>query len=180
MSKVKEAIEEVIEESYLLGLSQQEIRQDFKRFIDTCYSVIHENVKDRDVVSGLAESLAREQTCILIADRKSGSAQVEVGTEADTVKEGESVDEFSERVARRKRQILKTIAKYDPQLVRMIDAQRFQGDGDEPVRVYRRPSWRSSWTPDWTQLRTQVLKLGYAATIGTIILLIWLGFIQKS
>jgi len=188
MSKVKEAIEEVIEESYLLGLSQQEIRQDFKRFIDTCYSVIHENVKDRAVVSGLAESLAREQTCILIADRKSGSAQVEVGTEADTVKEGESVDvkegesvdEFSERVARRKRQILRTIAKYDPQLVRMIDAQRFQGDGDEPVRVYRRTSWRPSWTPDWTQLRTQVLKLGYAATIGTIILLIWLGFIQKS
>ena len=180
MSKVKEAIEEVIEESYLLGLSQQEIRQDFKRFIDTCYSVIHENVKDRDVVSGLAESLAREQTCILIADRKSGSAQVEVGTEDDTVKEGESVDEFSERVARRKRQILRTIAKYDPQLVRMIDAQRFQGDGDEPVRVYRRTSWRPSWTPDWTRLRTQVLKLGYAATIGAIILLIWLGFIQKS
>ena len=180
MSKVKEAIEEVIEESYLLGLSQQEIRQDFKRFIDTCYSVIHENVKDRDVVSGLAESLAREQTCILIADRNSGSAQVGVGAEADTVKEGETVDEFSERVARRKRQILRTIAKYDPQLVRLIDAQRFQGDGDEPVRVYRRPSWWSSWKPDWTQLRTQALKLGYAATIGTIILLIWLGFIQKS
>ena len=29
-SKVKEAIEEMIEESYLLGLSQHEVRQDFK------------------------------------------------------------------------------------------------------------------------------------------------------
>ena len=180
MSKVKEAIEEVIEESYLLGLSQQEIRQDFKRFIDTCYSVIHDHIKDRDVVSGLAESLAREQTCILIADRKGGSAEVDVGAEDEAGKAEETVDEFSERVARRKRQILRTIAKYDPQLVRMIDAQRFQGDGDEAVRVYRRPSWRPSWTPDWPQLRLQLLKVGYAATIGTIILLIWLGFIQKS
>jgi hypothetical protein len=43
--KVKEAIEEMIEESYLLGLSEQEIRKDFKRFIDACYVVIQENVK---------------------------------------------------------------------------------------------------------------------------------------
>ena len=66
-SRVKEAIEEMIEESYLLGLSEQEIRKDFKRFIDACYAVIQENVKDRSIVSGLAENLAREQTVILIA-----------------------------------------------------------------------------------------------------------------
>ena len=81
MSKVKEAIEEMIEESYLLGLSEDEIRQDFKRFIDTCFHVVQENVKDRDVISQLAESLAREQTCILIADREeSGTESVAMET----------------------------------------------------------------------------------------------------
>ena len=181
MSKVKEAIEEVIEESYLLGLSQQEIRQDFKRFIDTCYNVIHENIKDREVVSGLAENLAREQTCILIADRTDGTGEVEVASGTPTAKERESVDEFSERVARRKRQILCTIAKYDPQLVRMIDAQRFQGDGEEEeARVMiRRPAWKLSWRLDWSEFRLQLLKIGYATTIGIIILLIWLGFIDQ-
>ena len=177
MSKVKEAVEEMIEESYLLGLSQREIRRDFKRFIDTCYNVIHENIKDREVVNGLAESLAREQTCILIADRKSGAAQIGVGEETEEASD-ESVDEFSERVARRKRQILRTIAKYDPQLIRMIDAQRFQGDGDEPVRVYRRPAWRLPWKPNWPDLRMQLLRVGYTATIGIIVLLMWLGFMQ--
>ena len=179
MSKVKEAIEEMIEESYLLGLSEQEIRQDFKRFIDTCYAVINDNVKDRDVISGLAENLAREQTCILIADRAEAEADgVEVAAETEKVKTPEA--DFSERVARRKRQILRTIAKYDPRLVRLIDAQRFQGDAEEPVRAsLRRPVWRPRWQPNWEQLRVHLLKAGYAATVAVIILLIWLGFSQS-
>lgn len=179
MTKVKEAIEEVIEESYLLGLSEPEIRKDFKRFIDTCFVVIHDHVKDRDVVTGLAESLAREQTCILIADRGEGSG--EVGVSQGSGEQQATLEEFSEKVARRKRQILRTIAKYDPQLVRLIDEQRFQGEGGgEPSRPpLGRLPWRPSWRPDWIQLRLQLLKIGYATTIGVIILLIWLGFIQK-
>ena len=192
-SKVKEAIEEMIEESYLLGLSQHEVRQDFKRFIDTCYAVIQENVKDRDAVSGLAECLAREQTVILIADR----AETERTEAADTVEEAadqaleavasdETVDdaaraahEFSEKVARRKRQILRTIAEVDPRLVRLIDGQRFQGEADEPQRpVFRRQILGGR--VDWSQVRTNLLKVGYATTVALIILLIWLGFMQKS
>ena len=171
MSKVKEAIEEMIEESYLSGLSEPEIRQDFKRFIDTCYSVIHKNVKDRDVVSGLAESLAREQTCILIADRTEARArQIDVTAPADGVKAPDV--EFPGKVARRKRQILRVIAKCDPQLVRLIDAERFQAEIEEPRRLpLRRPAWHFNWQ----HLRLQLLKIGYATTVAIIILLIWLG-----
>ena len=169
----------MIEESYLLGLSEQEIRQDFKRFIDACYAVIHENVKDREVVTGLAENLAREQTVILIADRSDGSTAAELAEEAATGSRATSED-FCEKVARRKRQILRTIAKYDPELVRLIDEHRFQGEIDEPSRpVFRRPFWRLRWSPDWSEIRLRLLKVGYATTIGLIILLIWLGFIQK-
>ena len=71
MSSVKDAIDEMIEESYLLGLSEEEIRRDFLRFIDTCYQVIHANLKDGALISSLTEDLAREKTCILIADRAS-------------------------------------------------------------------------------------------------------------
>ena len=69
MSRVKDAIEEMIEESYLVGLSDDEIRTDFSHFIDTCFGVLQRNVRDRAAISGLAEDLAREKTCILIADR---------------------------------------------------------------------------------------------------------------
>ena len=183
-SKVKEAIEEMIEESYLLGLSEQEIRSDFKRFIDACYSVIEENVKDRSVVSGLAENLAREQTVILIADRaEAPGLDITVGDLDESVTDPEdpeaddtqtnhaATQEFSEKVAQRKRQILRTIAQYDPQLVRLIDAHRFQGEGDEPSRpAFAKPSRRArrtgalpsgaSRTSSW-RLGLQSLGLGF-------------------
>lgn len=170
-SKVKEAIEEMIEESYLLGLSEQEIQQDFKRFIDACSTVIQENVKDRALVSGLVESLAHEQTVPIAGRAEAGSGEV-------SVEEGTASREFSERVARRKRQILRAIAEHDPALVRLIDAHRFQGDGEEPrasAALGRR--WRPvPWPLD--QVRDQLLRVGYAATIALILLLIWLGLMQ--
>ena len=165
-SKVKEAIEEMIEESYLLGLSEQEIRQDFKRFIDACFTVIQENVKDRAVVSGLAE-----QTVLISGRAEAGSGEV-------SVEEGAASREFSEKVARRKRQILRAIAEHDPALVRLIDAHRFQGDGEEP-RSSAALSWRR-WAAPWPldQVRDQLLRVGYAGTIVLILLLIWLGLMQ--
>ncbi len=177
MTRVKEAIEEMIEESYLLGLTEQEIRADFKRFIDTCYAVIQENVKDREAVSGLAEDLAREQTVILIADRADGP-----DLPLKEKPSGKSPEEeFSERAAHRKRQILRIIAEYDPQLVRLIDEHRFQGEFDtQPASgALRRSTWRLGWRPDWQGMRLQLLKVGYATTIGIIVLLIWLGFMQS-
>ena len=173
MSRVKEAVDCLIEESYLLGLSEEEIRQDFKRFIDGCYAVIETEVKDRSVITGLAENLAREKTCILIADRTEMGADVEIQEEEDK----SEIDSFAERVARRKRMILKTIADYDPQLVRLIDEHRFQSnyvegeEGRSKVKLGR--------GQNWDQLRLNLLKVGYASTVALIIVLIYLGFIQK-
>ena len=177
MTRVQEAIEEIIEESYLLGLSEKEIREDFKQFIDTCYNVIHHHIKDRDVVPSLAESLAREKTVILIADRNAGLplAGLKENSGNEETK-SQTADDFGEKVARRKRQILRTLAKYDPDLVRIIDEHRFQGEIDEPVRpVFRRKAQRINWKISWSDLRVQMLKVGYAATVGLVILLIWYG-----
>lgn len=173
--KVKEAIEEVIEESYLMGLSEQEICEDFRRFIDTCYEVLYRNIKNREVLNGLAETLEREQTFVLMADyAEERSAQLGAGEDSAI----RSLSEiFAEKAARRKRQILRTIAQYDPQLVRLIDAQRFQGEIKEPSRPRFR---RTAWRPDWDRLRLRLLKVGYCAIIGLIILLLYLGFVAKS
>ena len=171
MPNVKEAINELIEESYLMGLSEQEIRQDFEHFIETCFTIIHENVNDKGAVSGLTESLAREKTCILIADHSEAGA-LEASEEED---EKASNELFAEKVARRKRLILKTIAEYDPELVRLIDEHRFQGKIEDEIA---RPKFKIRKAPNWEQVRLMALRVGYAATIGVIVLLI-LGFINS-
>ena len=180
MTKVREAIEEIIEESYLLGRSQREIRQDFKRFIETCFAVINENIKDPEVVSSLVENLEREQEVILIADRGDGPVEAEPDGASATSRQATPADDLCEKVARRKRLILRAIAKYDPELVRLIDEHRFQGEMDEPLRPrFRRPS-SSRKRVDLEAMKLQLLKIGYAATIGLIVLLIWLGFSKET
>lgn len=172
MSRVKEAIEEVIEESYLRGLSDEEIRTDFKRFIDTCFSVLQSNVKDRESIGELTEELAREKTCILIADHaREGQGDTAVADASEVSHDGQ--EGFAEKVARRKRLILKAIADYDPKLVRLIDAQRFQGDGSQE------PTVRIKKKRNWEQHRLLFLKWGYAATVALIVLLIYLGIAQS-
>ena len=168
MSRVKEAIEEVIEESYLRGLSDEEIRSDFKRFIDTCFSVLQSNVKDRESIGALTEELAREKTCILIADHAHDSQGDTAVADTSSVSD-ETQEVFAEKVARRKRLILKAIADYDPDLVRLIDAQRFQGDASQE------PTGRIKKVRNWEQHRLLFLKWGYAATVALIVLLIYLG-----
>jgi hypothetical protein len=175
MSRVKEAIEEMIEESYLLGLSEDEIRRDFSHFIDTCYTVIHAHVRDRAAVSGLAEDLAREKTCILIADRTQAGRADSLPEEGVHEAVQEPQEAFAEKVARRKRLILKAIADFDPQLVRLIDEQRFQVDSSE----VRRPRFKLKRQHDWERYRLLLLKAGYATTVVLIILLIYLGFAQR-
>ena len=176
MSRVKEAIDELIEESYLLGMSEEEIREDFKRFIDACYAVIQAEIKDRQVINGLTENLAREKTCILIADRSeagSGNLEVQEGEQGKADSEA-----FAEKVAHRKRMILKTIGEYDPHLVRLIDEHRFQGNYVEEEQL-KRPKFKGERGRNWERMRLSVLKIGYAATVALIIVLIYLGFIQK-
>ena len=171
MDSVKDAIEEIIEESYLLGLSEAEIREDFRRFIDTCYGVIEANVKNREAISGLAEDLAREKTCVLIADHSDEAAAFDEA--GGKIKDAQ--EPFAEKIARRKRMILKAIADYDPQLVRLIDEQRFQGEMKEIVR----PKFKLKQSYNWEYHRQLLLKLGYGTTVVLIMLLIYLGFIQN-
>jgi hypothetical protein len=59
--------------------------------------------------------------------------------------------------------------------VRLIDEKRFQGE----VREVIRPKFRVRKQYHWEKHRLSLLKLGYASTVVLIILLIYLGFVQK-
>lgn len=159
MADVKDAIEEMIEESYLLGLSEEEILADFSRFIDTCYTVIEDNVKSREALSRLAENLAREKTNTRDADLAVPLAQV-AAQDAQRV--------CAEKAARRKRMVLKAIADYDPHLVRLINEQRFQVDLREVHKRKVRPSL------DWERCGQLALQASITAVIALTLLLIYL------
>ena len=162
MADVKDAIEEMIEESYLLGLSEEEILADFSRFIDTCYTVIQDNVKSRAALSRLAENLAREKTSTRLADQS---------TDLGKVAARDAQRACAEKAARRKRMVLKAIADYDPQLVRLINKQRFQAALQEEVV---RPKFKVSQGRDWECYGQLLLKAGYTTVIALLLLLIYL------
>ena len=173
MSSVKEAIEAMIEASYLRGLSEEEIRRDFSHFIDTCRGVVQANVEDEKAVSSLSASLAREKDCIPIGDQIEATAAVPEIREEGDFKPANEV--FAEKVAYRKRLVLKKLADFDPKLAGLVDEQRFQGEGKEEPRVRIRVGKQRNWE----QGKLLLLKLGYAAAAVLVILLVYLGFIQK-
>ena len=169
MSRVKEAIDELIEEAYLLGLSEEDILEDFRRFIATCHTVIHQHIKDREILDVLFESLDREKAPILMADRAEGAREEGLIKGAD--------EALAEKVARCKRQIIKVIVQCDPRLEEFIEEQRFQGPARQE-KIRRSEPVRSGF--DGGHWRLLALKGGYAATVALIILLIYLSFIQSS
>lgn len=173
MSSVKEAIEAMIEASYLRGLSEEEIRRDFDHFIDTCCGVVEANVGDEKAVSNLSESLAREKDCIPIGDQIEAAGP---GGKIQEEGEGKSSHErFVEKVAFRKRVVLKKLADYDPKLVRLVDERRYQGEPREEPRV-RIPIGEQR---NWEQNKLLLLKLGYVGAVVLVILLVYMGFIQR-
>lgn len=173
MSSVKEAIEAMIEASYLRGLSEEEIRRDFSHFIDTCCGVVRANVRDEKALSSLSEGLAREKDCIPIGDQIEAGAAVPGMHDEGGFKSANEL--FAEKVAYRKRLVLKKLADYDPKLVRLVDEQRFQGEGKEEPRVRIRIRKQRNWD----QGKFLLLKFGYAAAVVLVILLVYLGFIQR-
>ena len=164
MADVKDAIEEMIEESYLLGLSEEEILADFSRFIDTCYTVIEDNVKSREALSRLAENLAREKAINRADDEATDLSQV-------AAKDAQRI--CAEKAARRKRMVLKAIASYDPHLVRLINQQRFQIEFPEEAA---RPKLKARQAWDWERCGQFFLKAGFTTVIALVLLLIYLRF----
>jgi hypothetical protein len=160
-----EYIEEAIEESYLIGLNEEEIRENLNRFIDTCGLVIREHMHDKPQMQMLAEKLARARALSLIEDRQDG--------EWNEIQPVPPQPNLAERVARNKRLILRAISECDPQLVEKIERARFPKDRQKS------PDIQSLIRATGTK-RTRVLlfKIGSLTAILIILLLIYLSLLQ--
>ncbi|MDA0709403.1 MAG: hypothetical protein O3B73_04230 [bacterium] len=160
-----EHIEEAIEESYLIGLNEDEIRANLDQFIDTCGRVIREHVHDKQNMQILAEKLARARALSLIEDHQDG--------ELDELKQVASQPSLAERVARNKRLILRAISECDPKLVEKIEKARFPKEREVMPQSNRLP-----WAHGSSKAHSLVFKIVSLTTILVILLLIYLSLLQ--
>ena len=174
MAELKDTIEELIEESYLMGRSEGEIKADLDRFIDACEKVIREQVRDKAKLEDLAGKLALARTCSLVSDL-SDAGRDDRGHQ----EEGQgrsSAERFAEKVARNKRIILKAIGKCDPRLVELIERERFPGVVHEPKRLKAHAQPRKALSE---RSHLLILKACYGLTLLFIFYLIYLVWFQK-
>ena len=122
MQKVRDAIEELIETSYLLGKSEQEIREDLAHFVGLCRKTLSTHVQDKQKMNVLAAKLNRIKEEVL-ADRTMLPNQAERVWADGTAMS--ATEWLAERTARNKRLMLKAIGECDPQLVALIQKERF-------------------------------------------------------
>jgi len=170
---ITEYIEEIIEESYLLGLSENEIKANLDRFVETCSKVIRENVHDRKQMQELAEKLARARALSLIEDQEDGD---DVEAELEALESSKSSRElFAEKVARNKRLILRAIGDCDSKLVGLIEKERFPGKVDEPLPTGIPITGQGKRN----KAKDLFLKACYVATLLFVLLLVYLVLLQN-
>jgi hypothetical protein len=162
-----EHIEEAIEESYLIGLNEDEIRTNLNQFIDTCGQVIREHMHDKQQMQMLAEKLARARALSLIEDRQDG--------EWDEIQPVSAQPNLAERVARNKRVILRAISECDPKLIDKIEKARFPKDQQKAPDAGQQ-AWTGAVSPNKT--RSLLVKIGSLAAILIILLIIYLSLLQ--
>lgn len=119
MDRVKDAVEELIEETYLLSLSDEELERDLTRFAEVCGWVIVKNVRDKRKLDILTQRLAMVRLLSLIANK-----MADLNLERGFRSEGRANPARERRIksiVRNKRLILKTIEEYEPQLIPLIE-----------------------------------------------------------
>ena len=174
MPDIRESIDEMIEESYLVGLTEGEIRADMERFVSICGRVIRENVHDKKQTRRLTEQLARARALSLVEDASGSRDDSDLlipNAETRTSPRGR----YAERAARNKRLILRVIRECDPKLEQLIEQERFSGSLPEPSA----PSLPIGGNVPGKGVRDLFLKTCFAATLLFILLLVYLVLLQN-
>lgn len=121
MNQTRDAVEELIEESYLLSLSGEEIRRDLNRFAEVCGWVIVENIKDKRKLDMLTRKLAMVRVSSLISSKAANLNILGIFKSDGTVRS--PTERWAKTIARNKRLILKTIEQCEPQLIPIIEGE---------------------------------------------------------
>lgn len=174
MPDIRDSIDEMIEESYLAGLTEGEIRADMERFVSICGRVIRENVHDRKQTRRLTEQLARARALSLVEDASGSREESDLlipNAETRTSQRGR----YAERAARNKRLILRVIRECDPKLEQLIERERFSGSLPKPSAS----SLPIGEDPPRNRAKDLFLKTGFAVTLLLILLLVYLVLLQN-
>lgn len=175
MPGTNERIDQLIEESYLLSLSEEEIRADLDRFVEVCGKVIRENVHDRKQMQELAQKLARARALSLIEDQHDDDDELGLAEPFEIEDDSRSPKEvFAEKVARNKCLILRTIRDCNPGLEDLIDRERYPALAEEPEAAL------PFTTGSGPSPKDMVFKVFYVVTLLFVLLLVYLVLLQQN
>ena len=164
MAEIKEAIETVIEESYLLGLSDPEMAMDLQRFVRCCVDVIRHNVRDKRVAERLEAKLKFISTRALIPK----TAGENIFKTDGTMKTSHEL--LAEQAARHKRLMMKMIGEYDARLVGEIQQERYRRISKSQIRP-RRPMRRKT--------KLLILRICYSILVIFLLIIIYIAFLGR-
>lgn len=165
MAEIKEAIETMIQESYLLGLSEPEIVEDLQRFVRRCVDVIGQNVKDKRAAEQLKAKLKFIGTRALVPNTTGENVFKTDGTMKT------SRELLAEQAARHKRLMLKMIGEYDPKLVRAIERERYHRIPKSQIRSGRRMRART---------KLLILRVCYLILVVFLLILIYIAILERG
>lgn len=169
MADIRTRIDELIEESYLATLPEEEIREDLLTFVDTCARLFREaNGENEEIMSELEQF----RTLALRIEEAS-----ELADEQEEWSAWSAHDLLAHRAARLKLLLLETIREHDSDLADRIERERFPAGEPKPQEqvVSQLPS-RAIRQQKSARLSPEVsdtlLRASYALLVGLIAFII--------
>jgi hypothetical protein len=157
--RIKRSVEELIEESYLLSLSDAEIQRYLQSFIEVCEKSLLQTVKKDRNQKIIEIRIALLKANLLLGINSFSSKKKQGAQEPDK----SSHDIFAEQVVETKGLILSRIEEYDAGIAEMI----IERNREYPPLFHRNQNHR-------TKLHNFLAEFGYLTLLGMTVLLIWI------
>lgn len=122
MDRDREAVEDLIEESYLLSLSETAVNLRMKAFARMCDRCIRDSLEDSDHIEDLFEKLA---TMMYLYDKALTSDEEELVEMPDDMKKVRNI-------VRKRRLALRIIERFAPEAARLI-IHEMRGDWESEI-----------------------------------------------
>ncbi len=114
---IKHRVEELIEESYLLSLSEMEIRSYLRNFLDACDTILKENISIQGDIRIIGVKIALLKVRLLLREWAQHSVKVPtVKSEGEDKKAKSNVELLAQQVVDIKRLILNLLNSINPKL----------------------------------------------------------------
>jgi hypothetical protein len=157
--RIKQQVEDVIEESYLLGLSNSEIQLNLRNFVETCENVLRESVQEgRDLkVTEIRIAILRAYLLLSLDSYPLKKHREDVSA---SVKSPHNL--LVEQVVATKSLILRLIEEYDSELAEAIHVGNLEKGAQIKKRQIRK-----------TRLLSFLVQSGYFVLLVLTGLILW-------